>query len=138
MYALKPTLVLVNDLKPHEEFDEEHSQVIVQEIFTDGAINIPILADGATCVILDGHHRFSAAKKLKLFKIPVLLVDYLKDTVISVFSRRYTVTINKNLVIQAGMSGKLFQSKTTRHVLHLPYYVSSYKLSVLSGSEANK
>lgn len=131
MEVIHPQLLLVSDLKPHELLIEEHSTQLLQDIIKDQAIYVPILVDIKTKVILDGHHRFSVAKKLHLAQIPCFVVDYFNENIVSVFPRRETVPVSKQLVIQAGLSGKLFPNKSTRHVLHISPVAMQYSLQLL-------
>src|SRR6185295_10817500 len=97
MQVLKPQLLLIKDLKPHEEYNDAYHKILLEDVVIDHSINTPILVDKQTKVILDGHHRFSVAKKLKLAKIPCLMIDYLDDAVISVFSRKQNLIVDKKL-----------------------------------------
>src|SRR5437660_583137 len=96
MEVIRPQLLLVKDLKPHELLIEEHSTQLLQDIVKDQAIYVPILVDVKTKVILDGHHRFSVAKKLKLAQIPCFAVDYFNENIVSVFPRRETVPVSNS------------------------------------------
>lgn len=65
-------------------------------------------------VILDGHHRFNAIKLLGLRFSPVCMVDYDSQD-ITVTSWREGEAVDKAMVIDAGLSGKRMQPKTSRH-----------------------
>ncbi len=133
MQTLLTQLVSIKELKPHEEISEENYTLVLQDILKDHIIYNPLYVDKTTKVILDGHHRFTVAKRLKFSQIPCLLIDYFNDDVISVFPRRQDIPINKQLIIQAGITGDLFPNKTTRHVLHSPYSPAQYSLDILLG-----
>jgi len=66
-------------------------------------------------VILDGHHRWNAAKLLSLRFIPVFFVDLWDESII-VEPFRSDFPVSKELVIHHGTSCTLLPYKTTRHV----------------------
>lgn len=131
MQIVTTQLVDIKKLKPHEEINEKYLKVLLQDVLKDQAIYKPILVDKISKVILDGHHRFSVAKKLNLATIPALLVDYFDDSIISVYSRRKELPVTKTKILKAGLHGSLFPHKSTRHVLHIPYSVVPHSLSTL-------
>ena len=85
---------------------------------------LPLVVDRISGTILDGHHRYNVAKKLDLLCLPCVLVDYLNDDTIELdlWPNSGRDSINKQDVIAAALSGKLFSPKTSRHRLpdHLP------------------
>lgn len=101
-------------LKQHEMVIECHLERLLAEIKKDGCIKDPIIADKNTLVILDGHHRFNALKRLGAKFCPVCLVDYASDK-IKVGCWRKGEAVTKKKVIAAGMTGKLFLPKTSKH-----------------------
>ena len=132
MQTLTIKLLSIKDLKPHEKISKINYTEVLQDILKEQIIFNPIFVDMTTKVILDGHHRFTVAKKLNLSQIPCLVIDYFNDSIISVFPRRDNIPVNKNLVIQAGLQGNLFPNKSTRHVLHISYSAIPYALTDLS------
>lgn len=107
-------------LKPHEKVLPKHIQKLLKEIQKDKAIYTPVLIDKKSKVILDGHHRVFIARLLKMQKIPCIEVNYFNDAEVSVLPRRKNILITKEDVIQAGLKGKLFPHKTTKHILLTP------------------
>lgn len=103
-------------LKQHEKINKNHLRVLFNQIKQDGVINDPIIVDKNTLIILDGHHRFNVLKKLGFSTIPVYFVDY-KSKKIKVSSWREGEKVTKELVIQAGLSGKLQRPKTSKHLM---------------------
>lgn len=109
-------LVPLSVLKPHEAVIEDRVRELLEDIKWRGAVLKPVVADFKTMVILDGHHRVEALKRLGASYVPALLVDYDSDCV-SVSSWRKGVAVSKEMVREAGLSGKLLPPKTSRHVL---------------------
>jgi|TARA_B110000495_G_scaffold191887_1_gene195446 hypothetical protein len=76
-----------------------------------------IIVNSETKVILDGHHKWNAASKLKLTKIPAILVDYYEDDSITVdvWPTCDKEKITKKEIIEMGLSDSLFPPTTGRH-----------------------
>ncbi len=76
-------------------------------------------------VILDGHHKWTAAGRLGLARVPVIMVDYLDDegVLVDVWPNCGRDSITKNEVLDMGSSGDVFPPKTSRHTL--PFEIPS-------------
>ncbi len=108
-------LIDINKLRSHEEVDLKHVNELVCKIRKDGFLRNPVIVEDKHLVILDGHHRFMALKKLRMRVIPSYLVPYGK---VKVFLRRKIDIANiKKEVISHALNHKLFPSKTTRHLI---------------------
>ena len=109
----------VEVLKPHEQVIQKKVDQLERMTIRWDAYTKPLLVDGATGTILDGHHRFEIARRLDLQCLPCVVVDYLYDDSITLLlwpsSDREGIT--KDDVIQAGLSGDLMPPKTSRHLL---------------------
>jgi len=109
----------VEVLKPHEQVIQKKVDQLERMTIRWDAYTKPLLVDGATGTILDGHHRFEIARRLDLQCLPCVVVDYLDDDSIKLLlwpnSDREGIT--KDDVIQAGLSGDLMPPKTSRHLL---------------------
>lgn len=109
----------VEVLKPHEQVIQKKVDQLERMTIRWDAYTKPLLVDGATGTILDGHHRFEIARRLDLQCLPCVVVDYLDDESITLLlwpnSDREGIT--KDDVIQAGLSGNLMPPKTSRHLL---------------------
>ena len=124
-------LIQPGKLLPHEEVDGERVDSLVDEIRTAGYFYPPVLVDGTTRVILDGHHRWRAALKLGLSVLPCYCVDYLNDPVIRVISRRPEFEISKNAVIATALARRTYPHKTTRHMYDLPEWIEPVPMARL-------
>ena len=117
-------LVPVETLLPHEKIVEHRVDNLEKMTLRWRAYTKPLLVDRKTGTILDGHHRTSVAKRLELLCLPCVLVDYLEDdrVSLSVWPNSGIESIQKEEVIEAALSGNLFEPKTSRHLLsdHLP------------------
>jgi hypothetical protein len=113
----KKEIVLVSSalLRAHERARKKHVDHMEEEIRRDGYVTHPLLVDKNTMIVLDGHHRLAALRRMGMSRIPVSFVDY-KSPSIKVSSWRKGERITKKKVRDAGLSGKLLPIKTSRHI----------------------
>lgn len=113
-FVLMPLL----KLRSHEAIDQNRLKVVLEKIKTDGFFIKPIIIEREEFIILDGHHRVAALKRLGAKVIPAYIVDY-QSRDIRVFLRRKELMgrLTKEIVIKLALEGKVFPSKTTRHYL---------------------
>ena len=107
-------LVPLSYLLPHEHVKRHRALEIRRNIEESGVFKRPIVVDRETGTILDGHHRFTAAKIVGIARIPAFLVKY-ASAEIEVAGWRDPVT--KMDVLKAALTGKLMSPKTSRHLL---------------------
>jgi ParB-like chromosome segregation protein Spo0J len=111
----KIVLVDIKKLKSHEETDPTNLKEVIHRIKKDGYLKNPVVVEDKHNIILDGHHRVAALKKLGVKFVPSFLISYDK---VRVFLRRnLNVSDIKREVIKRGISKNLFPSKTTRHLI---------------------
>lgn len=107
-------IVEAGALLPHEQVIKEHLVELIDRIWRDGMLRQPVIVDRASMVILDGHHRVSALKKLNCLFIPAYLVDY-RDPCIVVHPRRADIQVDKESVVRTGLRGVPYPPLTSRH-----------------------
>ena len=121
---MKVELVPVETLLPHEKVEDHRVDNLEKMTLRWRAYTKPLLVDRKTGTILDGHHRTKVAVRMELQCLPCVLVDYLEDDGISVsvWPNSGRDSILKEEVVEAALSGNLFEPKTSRHMLsdHLP------------------
>ena len=134
------TNVDIGWLKPHEKVvNQDRVTALVDAIGRWGAYRKPLLVDRDSGSILDGHHRYFAAQKLGLSKVPAALVDYLEDDSITVdlWPGDHGVTsISKQDVIDMCLSADVFPPKTSRHTFAEPLSPIFVPLEELRDDEA--
>ena len=109
-------LIDLEELKEHEEIRPEYLEELKNEILSDGILKMPIAVDKKTYIILDGHHRLHALRKIGCRRIPVILFDY-QSPEIKVVPHREGETITKEMVIETALAGRRMPPKTSKHMI---------------------
>ncbi len=107
--------VPLDRLKPHEKFTEGRLAALMRDLRRDGVLWFPILVDKDDYIILDGHHRVEAFRRMGMNDILARFVDY-DSPDIEVHPRRKDIPITKDIVRAKARAGEVFPHKTTRHV----------------------
>lgn len=115
MTHLKFDIVCISELRGHELPSESRVEELKNDLKRRGLLIKPIVVDRNTMVILDGHCRCDALKRLGCSKVAVRFVDY-SSKEIDVESWNGE-RITKEEVVEAGLSGKLMRPKTSRHII---------------------
>jgi ParB-like chromosome segregation protein Spo0J len=114
----KFVVVDINKLKMHEGFQEDILEKCIQELRNDGVMKYPILVDEEYLVVLDGHHRVEALRRMGYTKIPVYLVDYWDPAIeVTTWEEAEIENITKEMVMDMGRSENVFPAKTSRHIV---------------------
>ena len=66
-------------------------------------------------MIIDGHHRFHALKLLNIALIPVSLIDYNSDLILTNEER---IVLSKKEIIESAKNKNIFPPRTSRHVIN--------------------
>ena len=120
-------LVETVSLRGHEEVIPDNLETRTSKLLSKGFYK-PIIVDRGSMVILDGHHKWTAAKSLGLARVPVIMVDYLVDegVLVDVWPDCGKESITKTEVLEMGLSGDVFPPKTSRHTL--PFKMPSIRI----------
>lgn len=120
-------LVETVSLRDHEEVIPNNLETRTSKLLSKGFYK-PIIVDRGSMVILDGHHKWTAAKSLGLARVPVIMVDYLVDegVLVDVWPDCGKESITKTEVLEMGVSGDVFPPKTSRHTL--PFKIPSIRI----------
>jgi len=104
------------DLKCHEHIYTDCGEKLYNYLLSlEEFKTIPvIIVDRNTNIIIDGHHRYYALKKLNIKNIDALFINYNDDNIII---NPENPKITKDDVIYAGQTQKLLEPKTTRHCI---------------------
>ncbi|MCG7533914.1 ParB N-terminal domain-containing protein [Pseudoalteromonas sp. OOF1S-7] len=129
--SIKLQLRELSELRPTEQHCPEHAAFLANEISRLMEWTTPIMIDVESGVIMDGHHRYSAAKLLQLKRVPCIALSY-KNPLLSVSHWDPLLTISTHQILQAGLTGQLLGKKTTRHQLAKTLPKTAFKLADLA------
>ena len=105
-----------SSLRGHEEVIPSNLEKRISKLLNKGFYK-PIIVDAASLVILDGHHKWTAAGLLDLDRVPVIMVEYIEDdtVLVDVWPDCEKKSITKDEVLEMGISDGVFPPKTSRH-----------------------
>ncbi len=121
--AARFELLDIELLHCHEEIQLPLLERVMEEIREDGYVKKPILVADKVWVILDGHHRYEALRRLGCRRVPAYVIDYFSDVVdLELWPTATEKNVRKEDVVERGRAGLLYTPKTTRHKIkiHLP------------------
>jgi L-serine kinase (ADP) len=126
------TIININKLISHEMILDERLKQVKIDLLARGFLKNPVIVDRDNLIILDGHHRVAALKQLGANKIPAYLVDYQnKDIRVTLRRKEFHFLNIKQSVIEYCLAGKIFPSKTTRHLIKNRPRNINFKISKL-------
>lgn len=106
-------MVDISMLHGIEKYSEERVKKLLQIILDCGYWMVPVVVTDKTNLILDGQHRFEAAKRLQLKQIPAVFVNY---SDVSVWSLRKEIKVSQQKVEKMVLKdGKIYPYKTVKH-----------------------
>lgn len=115
---LQYAIVELDRLRPHEATEEPLIAETAESIRKDGFLRRPLLVESRHLVILDGHHRYEALKRLGCSRAAVYLVDYEDDGIgLTTWPGAKVDVVSKEDVIDRGLRNDPFPPKTTRHIV---------------------
>jgi len=125
--SLKTYLVPIDIIKPHEGFYNNLVSEVLEQIISWGYLKYPIIVDSRTMIVLDGHHRLEALKRLGLKYIPVFFIDY-AESYVDLYPIRKEIPVSKiDVVKKVYVENSIYPPKTTRHfyigISILPSYI---------------
>jgi len=112
----KIKIIPIKNLKPHELTNQKRFLKVKKMIKKLEYFSEPIIVEGKHFIILDGHHRTRVLGELGYKKVPAIIINY-NDPKIKVFARRKNLPIDKRLIVNYVLSGRIFPCKTSRHVI---------------------
>jgi ParB-like chromosome segregation protein Spo0J len=121
--AARFELLDIDLLHCHEEIQQPLLERVMEQIREDGYVKKPILVADKVWVILDGHHRYEALRRLGCRRVPAYVIDYFSEVVdLTLWPTAKEKNVRKEDVVERGRAGLLYTPKTTRHMvrIHLP------------------
>ena len=108
-------LLSLDRIQETEEHDFIRANQLADAICELGFWTVPIAIEHSVLAIMDGHHRFNAAKLLNFARVPCVLMDYEKSGV-TLQSWRSDWDVDVDDIFLMLKEGKKFPVKTTRHL----------------------
>jgi len=103
-------------LKGHEQIEETNLTELVAHIRRSRILSEPIWVARGSYVILNGHHRVEALRRIGADRVAAWIIDYESDLV-HVERWQAGPPISKGEVVRRAEEGRPFPPKTTRHRL---------------------
>jgi L-serine kinase (ADP) len=108
-------LLCLNKLQETEDHDRGSVARLIELITANGSWKVPIAVEHSTLAIMDGHHRFNAAKLMGLSRVPCMLMNY-QTSGVSLKSWRDEYSITVEDIFYMIKKNKKYPLKTTRHL----------------------
>ncbi len=112
-------LISLVDLIETEEHDVVESTRLAKKILLEKFWTVPIVIEINTNAIMDGHHRYNAAKIIGLSRIPCIRKDYNSNEV-TLLSWKQGIKVTVKDVFKKIQKKNKFPIKTTRHIFSPP------------------
>ena len=109
-------LVNISDtyLLPHEDYVKERKNNLQTYLENNDYFILPsIIVCSKTLTIIDGHHRFEIYKSKNIKEIPVLLINYDNENILTHIEN----PINKNEIIMKASNKIYLKPKSTKHLI---------------------
>lgn len=119
----KCRLAHIDEIYPHENIFEERSEGMLNYISSlrPWTIVPSILVCEKTSVIIDGHHRYYVLKNLGYEYLPISLIKYDSNKIVThdVDDKK----LNKKKIIMCGLKNDLLKPKSTMHHCLINNYI---------------
>jgi choline kinase len=123
--TVKIDLISINLLLPIEDHIQERADMLFKDISNNDFWTKPIVVEKDNFLILDGHHRFNVAKRMKLKNIPVVFIKY---SDVDLWSLRKEEFVDIKTVIFRANNNDIYPNKTVKH--KFPFSVPNCKIKI--------
>jgi len=111
-------LIPLTELRAHERIEETTLSDLMSHIVRTQVLSDPIWVSRRGTVILNGHHRVEALRRIGADRVAAWVLDY-DSELVHLERWRPGPPISKSEVVRRAEAGQLFPPKTTRHRLLL-------------------
>ena len=124
------TEIDINLLFPHEQVIADKKEILKTNLkYKDDSVIISsIIICSESKMIIDGHHRYFALKELRLEKIPVTMINYFSDKIIT----DKNDSLMKYDIIENALNGKLYEPKSTKHLIYCEQKADWFPITLIS------
>ena len=113
-------LIELREILPHEDFSFDALLKLATFLSNHHSYQLPpLIIDKKSKVIIDGHHRYQALKKIGKRFAPCTLLDYSDNRIIAFQENLRGNELNKSDIIKRATQKKLYPQKFTCHGVRL-------------------
>jgi hypothetical protein len=116
MTPYRVKILSIERIRPTEEASIDHIHALADKIESARVWTHPILVDDVVCALMDGHHRYHAARRIGLRAVPAVMLSY-DDRNLRLEAWRAGEIYTAGQLRAIALSGSLLPPKSTRHVL---------------------
>jgi hypothetical protein len=112
---LRTDTVDISSIHTHENVIVENVLAFEQYLNKSQNFLVPTIIVSDNLVLIDGHHRLELMKRMGYTKIPVTVINYYHECVLTHIEA--SKRLGKDVIVQSALNKVNLKPKSTRHVL---------------------